>query len=344
MKFNSLSDLEKFLRGGQTSSISTLYLFLGKENYRVHEAVNSFINFLLPNPQDRKLSLTNIDGHATIKEDELLDSLNAPSFLSPLQIVWVQHVDKCKKSIQETIENYCLRPSRSTYLILSAPSWSKQTHFYKNIDKNGVVVEIEEIKPWEKEKYLVDWVCRQTITNGKKISYSTSQHFIKTVGLDQSLIASELEKLLCYCIDRNEIISEDIMKICANQHVETIWQLGEAIFQFDTSKALQISKDLLLEGQALLPLLRQLRSQFQTGYQISLLLLQKKQPHEITMEFPYMKGQILDRNLKQSMHYGAESFRKGLLALDAAEMKIKNSSAEEELIFELLMIQLTHPR
>ncbi|MDP1880108.1 MAG: hypothetical protein Q8K60_04135, partial [Parachlamydiaceae bacterium] len=128
MKFNSTSDFEKFTRGGRTSSFPTLHLFLGKENYRIQEAVNSFIHFLLPNSQDRKLSLTIIDGNAVVKEDELLDSLNAPSFLSPLQVVWVQHVDKCKKSIQETIENYCLHPSRSTYLILNAPSWSKQTH------------------------------------------------------------------------------------------------------------------------------------------------------------------------------------------------------------------------
>jgi DNA polymerase-3 subunit delta len=54
-----------------------------------------------------------------------------------------------------------------------------------------------------------------------------------------------------------------------------------------------------------------------------------------------MKGQILERHIQQAQHYGLEAFKKGLLAIDESEMRAKNSSVDEKILLELLMMQLT---
>ena len=129
--------------------------------------------------------------------------------------------------------------------------------------------------------------------------------------------------------------------LCHRQQVDTIWQLGEALFRRDAGASIQMVHALLMEGQPLLPLLRQIRSQFQTEYQICLLLAQGKLVSDISQEFPYLKGQILERHLHQAQQFGLESFKKGLIALDAAELRVKNSGADEKIIAELLIMQLT---
>ena len=162
------------------------------------------------------------------------------------------------------------------------------------------------------------------------------------MGNDQAALAKELEKLICYIGEKKEITQQDVETLCHCQEVESIWQLGEAIFRRDSAASLHIVHSLLMDGQPLLPLLRQIRSQFQTEFQISLLLAQGKQAQDITAEFPYLKGQILERHMRQAKQYGVDAFKQGLLAIDEAELRAKNSSIDENMIIELLMMRLTY--
>jgi DNA polymerase-3 subunit delta len=123
--------------------------------------------------------------------------------------------------------------------------------------------------------------------------------------------------------------------------METTWQLGEAVFTHDAPSAIRIGRSQLSSDTPLIPLLRQLRSQFQTEFQVCTLLLRGASPSDITQEFPYMRGAILDRHIKQARGYGLERFKEGILAIDKAEMEAKNSSMDPEFIFDVLMVKLT---
>ena len=101
-------------------------------------------------------------------------------------------------------------------------------------------------------------------------------------------------------------------------------------------------KGLLTDGTALIGLLRQLRAQFQTSCTLSSILAAGGTGADITQQYPYMKGQILDRQIRLSQNYGIQRLKKGLLALDETELDAKNSSKEPELLAERLIIKLTH--
>lgn len=343
MKYDSLPALEKHLEGAKSHQFSPLYLLLGKNAFEIKEAAQLLLNFLMPAQEAREFALSIFDG-SQVEESEFFTALYTRSFFSEARIIWVQQAEKLKKTIQDELIKFFKKPSPSQYLILSASGWTKTTNFYQAADKEGVILELAEIKPWEKEKRLADWVNKQLTKERKHVSYQTCQQLVKQIGTDQAFLAQELEKLICYCGAKNEISFQDVEAICTRQTSDSVWQLGEAIFQRNAPTALQAAHSLLMEGQALLPLLRQIRAQFQTEYQICILLSQGKQPHEITQEFPYMKGQILDRHIQQARNYGMDALKKGLLALDAAEMRVKNSGIEDKMIIELLIMKLTHRR
>lgn len=342
MRYDNLRIFEKNLEEANPQQFSPVYLILGKDSTECREAIQLLLRFLLPVHEMREFALTVFEG-SQVEEGELRNALDSNSFFVKSRVIWVQQAEKLKKLTQENLEKYFVRPNPAQYLLLSAAGWQKNTTFYKAIDKAGMILDLAEVKPWEKEKRLVEWVNKQAGIARKLMSYQACQFLVKRVGNDQVLLTQELEKLICYCMDKKEIAIQDVEMLCPHQsHADSIWQLGEAIFRRDSVAALHIAHALLMEGQSLLPLLRQVRSQFQTEYQICLLLAQGKQGQDITQEFPYMKGQILDRHLQQARHYGLKAFKGGLLAIDAAEMRAKNSSINEKILLELLMMQLTY--
>lgn len=340
MKYDNIITFESALPRVNTSGFSPVYLILVKEDFSRNEAVQSVLNSILPSQQLKELGLTVLEG-SQVNLSFLNHLLNSRSFLVNSKVIWIQNVDKIEKSIQEKLQAYLRKPAPFIHLILTASTSTKKSLLYTESEKVGVLLEIAETKSWEKEKHLINWINKYTTLQNKTISYQTSQALVQYLGNDQEIIASELEKLICYLGEKKEISQKDIQHICIQQHIQTIWQLGEALFHRDALQAIEISRALLNNGQAFLPLLRQIRGQFQVGYQICLLLKEDKYLEEIAKEFPYMKGQILKKNLNRSKSYGTESFRKGLIAIDAAESRIKHAAISEQLLAEILILQLT---
>ena len=339
MRYDTLRGFEKHLEESSPLKLSSLYFVLGKDSAQCDEAIELLLRTLLPSPGMREFALTLFDG-AVSSEKELEDHLYSGSlFLTP-RVVWIKQADKLKKSIQESLEIYIRQPERLQHLLLSAQGWQKNTHFYKACEKEGVVLDFAEPKSWEKEKLLVEWVGKQAARERKVISYQVSQLLVKSCGCDRALLTKEIEKLFCFCCEKSEITAQDVASICHRENKETVWQLGEAIFNQEAARTLHIGQSLLAEGQPLLPLLRQIRSQFQTQLQISCLLAEGKQSNDILLEFPYMKGQILDRHIGQARSWGPNALKEGLIFIDAAELRLKNSAIHERIAFELLAMQL----
>lgn len=340
MKVDNRRAFDKHLEGAAPQHFSPVYLIMGKDDYACKEATQALIQALLPDEKQREFSLVIVEGDG-VSIQELLLEVNSASFLTNRRVIWLQQVDKLKKDGLEALSQALSLLPRSNYLIMTAPSILKTTTFYKNIEKAGVVLDLPEIKAWEKEKLGAEWVNKEVSALRKTIPYPACQLLVKQVGGDPALLKQELDKLLTYIGDRSSVTLQDVEAICTITPSETVWQLGEALFQRNAVTALHICRGLLSEGSPLLPLLRQIRSQFQTEYQICTLLAAGGDATAVAREYPYMKGSILERNINLAQGYGLERFKRGLLAIDATERQAKNSAIDEDLLAELLMIRLT---
>ena len=219
--------------------------------------------------------------------DDILMELNAFSLFAEKRVVLINNADKFPKSSCEKLEAYFAAPNRSVCLILSASSLSASTNFYKKIEKAGVILDLIEEKPWEKEKSLSEWGASKISSRREKTIHPQAlQHLVKQVGSDQGLLQNELEKLISYVGDRKEITPQDVGAICTGVNDENIWQLGEAIFRLDAAAALRISKALLDDGVPFMTLLRQIRSQFQTDFQVCTILSSGGSKADVAGQFP----------------------------------------------------------
>jgi DNA polymerase-3 subunit delta len=339
MKYSNLRAFEKHLEGTTAHHFADLYAILSKDDFERKSAVDLLIQFLFTGQKNPQAALKVVEAENTDIEGMLME-LNAFSLLSEKRAVLINHADKLPKASCEKLEAYFLNPNRTICLILVAPSILATTNFYKKIEKAGVILELGDEKPWEKEKTLIDWAASKVATEGKQIEPQALQYLVKHVGNDQGLLHQELEKLFCYRSEHQILTFQDVMTICTSVNIENIWQLGEAIFRREGAAALQICKALLEEGTPFLTLLRQIRNQFQTEYQVCSILSKGGTKSDVARQFPYMKGHIIERPLQNAQSYGMERFKRGMLKIDETEGAVKSSTADPDLLAELLIIKL----
>ena len=339
MKYDSIRSFEKHLKEASPSLFSFLYVVLSKDDF-VRKSINGKISeALLANQKNGELGLKIFNGeHHSI--EFVLQELETLSFFAERKVILVNHFENLPKTSLEKLLPFISSPTPDTYLILSGSSLNANTLFFKQAEKAGIVLSLPEDKPWEKEKSMQAWAIAYAAENNKKLAAQTGQFLTKHIGSDPATLKQELDKLICYIGSNSEITNNDILTICSKQNHETIWQLGEAIFNRDPVTALSISKGMLEEGTPLIVLLRQIRSQFQTEFQICTLLSQGGTSSDITRQFPNLKGQILERHIRNAQTFGMKKLRECLLIIDASEFKAKNS-VPPELLNELLMVQLT---
>lgn len=342
VKLTSLRAFEKHLEGAAPNHFSLLYVALGKEAFQRKEAIDKLLLSLKGNVVKDEPLLQVFDGER-LSSKELMQELNAFGLFSKRRTLLIENADKLDKDSLGALESYFDSPNKSIFLVLSAAAFHRGTNFYKKSEKIGIVLEFPEEKPWEKERSIQDWISATAKAAGKNIDSQCCQQLVKLLGTQQELLSTELQKLFCYVGNRASIVLQDISAIIAPVAVETIWQLGEAIFRRDGASALAICKRLLLDDLSFFALLRQVRTQFQTEFQVCTILAHGGDSSEVMRQFPYMKGGILERHVALAQGYGIEGFKAGLLLIDEIELQAKNSGLEVSFLAELLMVKLTMP-
>jgi DNA polymerase III subunit delta len=255
-------------------------------------------------------------------------------FLSQKKVVIVHELDQLPEEGIEAIYRYLERPNSWISLYLTAGELAANHRVVKLVEKKGRVFHFKEEKPWEKEKRLAAWLIEEAKSDGVRLPLQAATALVQ--GVDHQMLKAELDKLICFAGERQEISIEDISLLSTPVHKETLWQLGEAIFTFATKRAFEIGRSLLEEGMAIFPLLASLRSQFTNGIEILSL------GREAVKKFPYLKGNLLEKKLEMFKKYGDRRLQQGVLLLFETEVKAKNSSVDPLLLLELLIVKLTY--
>lgn len=331
MKYSQFLGFEKHLQASSPSNFSTLYLVLAKEE------------------SERKLALMKIRAqfekylHASwqsfdAKEDEesvIFTELETLSFLEPYKAVHIQEVQALKKHTLERLENFFAKPPSGLYIVLSGSDLKSHPAFFKKVEKHGIVLEVNE-KPWEKEKNTQEWLIKEAEKQEKILLPNASQLLVKALGCDAILLLAELNKVICYVGERKEIAVDDVRAIASFTHQENSFQLADAIFKRNAPQAFRIAKGILSQETPFFVLLRQIRTQFQTAYQIISLQGQSS----LKEEFPHLKETAIERYYSQAKEYGYSHFIDALRIIDQIEFMAKNGEDRYDFLSDFLIVKL----
>lgn len=332
MKYTQFIAFEKHLESAKEVQLSPLYCLIGKDLSERRWAFDCLKKILF----EKTPSLEYLEYD---QEHSFLNDIEAHSLFASTRLLLFTSNDKYSKKWSEAFEKKIVEIPPSTTLVLLFDTLAKSTTLYKAIEKQGIIFEMGEEKPWEKDKTLSTWLMNQAARFKKQISTDVVTMLVKGCNRSFSLLANEWEKLLVYVGERPSITIEDVRAIATLIPEDNSWAIGEAILGGNIAEAVQAFRHALAQGQSILPLLRQIRHQFITALHL-LYYKTSGQEELIHSKYPYLKGPMLSKQLTIASKYGMSDLERAIVHIDCAEFNAKDGWEDPQLIMTYLIGKL----
>ena len=145
------------------------------------------------------------------------------------------------KGAQEELGSYLATMPETTCMIFCESEVDKRGKLYKKVKELGYAAELNKQESGE----LMRWAAGILSRDGKKITRQVMEYFLERTGDDMENIKTELEKLVCYAMDREVITKEDVDAVGTVHITNRIFEMVAAIVAGNTRRAMELYEDLL---------------------------------------------------------------------------------------------------
>lgn len=322
-----MKTIDNDIKMGQLKNV---YLLYGTEDY-LKRQYRDKLKHALVEPDDT-MNFSAYEGK-DINPKELIDLSETLPFFKEKRMILVENSGFFKNSCDDLAE-YMSQVPESTCFVFVEEEVDKRSKLFKAASRAGSVVEFET----PKEDMLVRWILGRIQREGKKITQSVMQLFLSKTGSDMENIDKELEKLICYTLDKTEIAAADVEAICTGQTENKIFEMIDAISAKNQKKALDLYYDLLALKEAPMRILFLIARQFQ-----NLLLIKsmsaKGYPAVSIAKTAGMPSFAVQKNLRQAGAFKINQLKEAIEDCGQAEEDVKTGRMADQLAVELLIVK-----
>lgn len=183
------------------------------------------------------------------------------------------------------------------------------------------------------------WVAGTLGRDGKKITENTVQLLLTKTGSDMENIQMELEKLVCYCMDREVIRDEDVEAICTTRISSHIFDMINAIADSKQKEALELYYDLLALKEPPMRILFLIARQCNLLLQAKALKSKGFDQRTIASRIgvpPFAAGKYLT----QASRFKSEKLRSDVVKCVEAEEAVKSGRMNDVMSVEILILSV----
>lgn len=322
-----MKTIDNDIKMGQLKNV---YLLYGTEDY-LKRQYRDKLKHALVEPDDT-MNFSAYEGK-DINPKELIDLSETLPFFKEKRMILVENSGFFKNSCDDLAE-YMSQVPESTCFVFVEEEVDKRSKLFKAASRAGSAVEFET----PKEDMLVRWILGRIQREGKKITQSVMQLFLSKTGSDMENIDKELEKLICYTLDKTEISAADVEAICTGQTENKIFEMIDAISARNQKKALDLYYDLLALKEAPMRILFLIARQFQ-----NLLLIKsmsaKGYPAVSIAKTAGMPSFAVQKNLRQAGAFKINQLKDAIEDCGQAEEDVKTGRMADQLAVELLIVK-----
>ena len=244
----------------KTGNFKHIYLLYGEEAYLVRQYRDRLRDSLCVEGDTMN---TSVFSGKDIRPASLIDLSETMPFFAERRVIFVENSGFFKKS-PEDLAAYLGELPETTYFIFVEEEVDKRGKMYKQVKKFGSVVEFKR----QTDAVLMQWILGKLKKENKRINRPVMELFLDKTGTDMELITQELEKLLCYTMEKDVIEATDVEAICANQINGKIFDMVDAIGRKEQKKALDLYYDLLMLKEPAMRILYLVTRHFQILMQL----------------------------------------------------------------------------
>ncbi len=265
---------------------------------------------------------------------QIIDLAETLPFLAERRVIFLTD-SGLFKSGGEKMAEYLQAPCETTFFVFAEGDVDKRSKLYKTVQKAGYAAEFTV----QNENTLKRWIAGVLAKDGKKITEKTILLFLSKTGTDMENIRMELEKLICYCIDRETVTEEDVEAICTTRISNHIFDMLNAIAAREQRQALELYYDLLALKEPPMRILFLLARQCNMLLQAKALKAKGYDNRTIGAKLgvpPFIAGKYLT----QASKFKTSSLRNAVEKCVEAEEAVKTGRMNDVMSIEILILSV----
>lgn len=245
-----------FLAALSKQPLKRVFLLAGAENYYIEKAKDRILSLI-----DAKDSLTVFENTANISN--IIATLNTPPLFSPKIVVLIKDAGIFKetktdsktkdKELEKFIATISNLPPETFLIFILNDKPDKRRKIYKTVEKAGLVLESEPLRPWE----IDEWLNDKLMSIDKALDKDAHLFFMNLVGVMKEIKLSYLDKefdKLALFTDNKRIDKRTLEEVFSSVPEVSSFALMDAISEKDVKKALLLLRR-ETESGAFLPLI-----------------------------------------------------------------------------------------
>ncbi len=214
-------------------SFRPVYLLYGEEDYLKNRYKNRLRDAILPEGDTMNFSAYAGKG---IDVKQVIDQAETMPFFAEHRLIQIEDSGFFKNANPELTE-YLPQLPQETILVFVESEVDKRGKLFKRVKDSGRAVEMGR----QDTRILTAWVLGTVKKNGKKITQDALSRFLELTGDNMENIDHELEKLLCYTLEKDAITREDVEAVCTGTTEDQIFRMIDAMTQKQQRLALDLS-------------------------------------------------------------------------------------------------------
>lgn len=311
----------------KNKSYHHVYLLYGEEDYLKRLYRDSLKNSIVEADDEMNYSYYEGNGVDLLQVREIADTL---PFFQDYRLVVMENSGLFKSA--SDMADYLPQMPETTILVFVEKEVDKRNRLYKYVSKQELAV---EMKPMSGRDMKL-WVAGELKTSGKKMRENTMDYLLSLIDNGMINVRNELDKLVAYVGEREEITGEDVDAIASVQVTGQIFQMMDAVASGKKDQTMKLYHDLLELRESPMSILYLLSRHFN-------ILLQLKDTQGMA------KGEMakavgvpvfaVGRYQSQSRQFTREQLRTMLEQCVETEYLFKRGRMGDQMGVELLLVQ-----
>lgn len=320
-----MEQINEDIRQGKLKQI---YLLYGEERYLRRQYRERLLKAL--GGDDDTMNTHFFEGK-NIPIGEIIDLAETLPFFAERRVIFITD-SGLFKSGGEKMAEYLSSLSETAYFVFTESEVDKRSKLYKTVQSKGYAAEFST----QKEAILKRWILGILSKEGKKITENTILLLLSKTGTDMDNIQMELEKLICYCMDRDVITDADVEAVCSTRISSHIFDMIDAIALKQQKRALDLYYDLLSLKEPPMRIL------FLIARHCNM-LLQAKEMHSDGYDNKTIGDKlniqpfVVKKYLSQASRFSAATLREAVKQCVEAEEAVKGGHLNDMMSVEILI-------
>lgn len=322
--------MQKLAEEIKSGQLKQVYILYGEESYLRSQYKDKLKKALLGDSDE--MNFHYFEGK-NVSSGEVIDLAETMPFFAERRVIMLENSGLFAHGGEE-LAAYLGAPAQTAYFVFVEPSVDKRSKLYKAATAKGRAIEFKT----QDEAVLKRWILGFLKKENKKITERDLNFFLDKTGSDMENIRGELEKLLCYCMERDVITAQDVEAICTRQVSSQIFDMINAVAERRQKTALDLYYDLLTLKEPPMRILFLITRQFNLLLQVKELKNKGYDSNTIGGKVG-LAGFIARKYVAQSSKFREEDLRRALTDCVETEERVKTGRMNDVMAVELLIVK-----